>query len=116
MSVFHISAMVFRAEEGDQETLTLIISTAIILCPLTLVLLPLMNYLGTSIMCDVHQLPDQLHNFRLQDAQCFCCTHRHGHPETGEELICDRELVYQTLTDLYSRSQRLNFHPENRRT
>eukprot|EP00434_Breviolum_minutum_P000985 symbB.v1.2.000862.t1/scaffold38.1/size396883/2 len=57
-------------------------------------------------MRDVYQLPDQLNKFRLQDAECFCCTHRHRHPETGQELICDRELVYQTLTDLYSPSQR----------
>jgi len=107
MSVFHISAVVFRAAEGDQETLTLVISTAAILCPVTLVLLPLMNYLGMSIMRDVYQLPDQLNKFRLQDAECFCCTHHHRHPETGQELICDRELVYQTLTDSYSPSQRL---------
>ena len=125
MSVFHISAVVFRAAEGDQETITLVMSTAAILCPVTLVLLPLMNYLGMSIMRDVYRLPDELNKFRLQDAECFCCTHHHRHPETGQELICDRELVYQTLTDLYSPSQRLgsgfkhifllNFHLENRR-
>ena len=129
MSAFHISAMVFTLEVGDQETPTrptLILSVTIFLCPLTLLLLPLMNYLGMSIMRDVQQLPDQLQNFRLQNAQCFCCSHHHRHPETGQELICDRELVYQTLTDLYSPSQRLgggfknfaifpNFYPGNRR-
>ena len=126
MSAFHISAMVFTSEVGDKEAPTLILFVAGILCPLTLLLLPLMNYLGMSIMRDVQQLPDQLQNFRLQEAQCFCCSHHHRHPETGQELICDRELVYQTLTDLYSPSRRLgggfknfaifpNFYPENRR-
>ena len=106
MSFMHISVMIVWAE-GEGESLSLILSLAGILCPLMLVLLPLMNYLGMSIMHDVHQLPDQLQNFRLQEAQCFCCSHHHRHPETGQELICDRELVYQTLTDLYSPSRRL---------
>ena len=125
MSVMHISTMIVWAE-GESESLSLYLSLAGILCPVMLVLLPLMNYLGMSIMRDVQQLPDQLQNFRLQDAQCFCCSHHHRHPETGQELICDRELVYQTLTDLYSPSRRLgggfkhfaifpNFYPENRR-
>eukprot|EP00434_Breviolum_minutum_P008996 symbB.v1.2.007922.t3/scaffold495.1/size259991/6 len=90
----------------DENSPALLLSLSAFCGPVTLVVLPLMNYLGMSIMRDVHQLPDQLQNFRLQDAQCFCCSHHHLHPETGQELICDRELVYETLSELYSASQK----------
>ena len=37
----------------------------------------------------------------LKDAQCFCCSNRHRHPQTGERLPCDRKLVYNTLRQWY---------------
>ena len=64
-------------------------------------LLPMVNYLGMSMMREVQELPRQLENFEVQKAECFCCTHHHRHPQTGEEMICDRELIYETLEELY---------------
>ena len=65
-------------------------------------ILPVMNYVGLTMMRDVAQLPGQLRDFRVQDSQCFCCTHDHRHPHTGQEMLCDRSLVYNTLIDMYS--------------
>lgn len=113
MSAFHISLLSYVAQVDVDTTFsrTRILLIAVVICPLALVLLPLMNYWGMSIMNDVDQLPNQLQNFRLQDSQCFCCTHHHRHPDTGQELICDRELVYQTLTGLYSTGELQNCSP-----
>ena len=41
-------------------------------------------------------LPDVL--FRPQDAQCFCCSNGHRHPETGKELPCDRRHRFLDVT------------------
>jgi len=107
MAALRFAAILLLQENRDEGSRpTLLLSLSAFCGPVTLVVLPLMNYLGMSIMRDVHQLPDQLQNFRLQDAQCFCCSHHHRHPETGQELICDRELVYQSLSELYSASQK----------
>ena len=32
-----------------------------------------------------------------QDAECACCSKNHRHPETGETLACDREIIFRTL-------------------
>lgn len=45
----------------------------------------------------------QISNFKVQEAECFCCSNQHQHPQTGEEMICDRELVYESLEQLYPR-------------
>lgn len=43
------------------------------------------------------QLPKQLEDFSVREAECFCCSNGHLHPETGAKLSCDRKLVYSTL-------------------
>eukprot|EP00929_Paragymnodinium_shiwhaense_P089001 TRINITY_DN49275_c0_g1_i1.p1 TRINITY_DN49275_c0_g1~~TRINITY_DN49275_c0_g1_i1.p1 ORF type:complete len:653 (+),score=48.72 TRINITY_DN49275_c0_g1_i1:163-2121(+) len=50
-----------------------------------------------NVVSDMVKLPRQLETYRIHEAKCFCCTHDHLHPETSEELFCDRELIYQTL-------------------
>eukprot|EP00435_Cladocopium_sp_Y103_P073434 s40_g43.t1 len=57
--------------------------------------IPLSLYVGLGCMTRLYELPDQLRHFR--DAQCFCCSHDHRHPETGKELPCDRKLVFSAL-------------------
>lgn len=59
--------------------------------------LPLLFYLGIGMMSDLKELPQQLREFRVQDAKCFCCSHQHRHPDTGEVLPCDRQLMFQML-------------------
>ena len=69
--------------------------------PIASAILVLVNYLGISMMDDIEQFPQQLQNFRIQESQCYCCTNNHRNPLTGDMMICDRELVYQSLNDLY---------------
>ncbi|CAJ1401200.1 unnamed protein product [Effrenium voratum] len=64
-------------------------------------LLVFLNYLGISLAQQVKQLPGQLRNFRVQETQCFCCVNKHQDPGSKQELACDRELVYQTLAQMY---------------
>jgi len=68
---------------------------------LVIVILPMHFYKGLSLMKDIRMLPHQLRNFRVQDAQCFCCTHEHRHPESQKPLPCDRQLVFNTLRQWY---------------
>jgi len=50
---------------------------------------------------DLNALPHQLANFRVRQAKSFCCENNHIVPETGLPIRCDRELVYQKLTERY---------------
>ncbi|CAE7403520.1 car [Symbiodinium sp. CCMP2592] len=68
-------------------------------------LLPLYNYHGLEIFADIEELPSQLRQFRLQQAQCTCCSIGHRHPDTGERIECDRQLVLSTLQQWHSESQ-----------
>eukprot|EP00929_Paragymnodinium_shiwhaense_P020096 TRINITY_DN13503_c2_g1_i5.p1 TRINITY_DN13503_c2_g1~~TRINITY_DN13503_c2_g1_i5.p1 ORF type:complete len:491 (-),score=38.56 TRINITY_DN13503_c2_g1_i5:748-2220(-) len=42
-------------------------------------------------------LQQELEGFCIKQTSCFCCTNNHKHPESGETLVCDREMVYSTL-------------------
>lgn len=66
--------------------------------------LPLLFYLGIGMMSDLKELPQQLRKFRVQDAKCFCCSHKHRHPDTGEVLPCDRELMFQMLQKWFGKA------------
>jgi len=35
----------------------------------------------------------QLRQFSIRDAECFCCKSGHINPETGHEILCDRALI-----------------------
>ncbi|CAE7266863.1 unnamed protein product [Symbiodinium sp. CCMP2456] len=80
-------------------------SQALILSGLMLLLsgalLPFVFYLGMVLVADLDQIPRQLANFRLVDAECFCCSNNHRHPHNGSRLQCDRKLVYKTLKQWY---------------
>ncbi|OLP90861.1 RCC1 and BTB domain-containing protein 2 [Symbiodinium microadriaticum] len=58
---------------------------------------PLYNSIGLELFSDIEELPRQLRAFQIQQAACTCCLKGHRHPETGEELACDRQLVFSTL-------------------
>eukprot|EP00928_Gymnodinium_smaydae_P035219 TRINITY_DN24820_c1_g2_i1.p1 TRINITY_DN24820_c1_g2~~TRINITY_DN24820_c1_g2_i1.p1 ORF type:complete len:526 (-),score=49.81 TRINITY_DN24820_c1_g2_i1:308-1885(-) len=45
----------------------------------------------------IRQLPQQLSDFSVTKAACFCCTQEHKMPGGGPPLKCDRELIYKTL-------------------
>mmetsp|Transcript_45885 Transcript_45885/g.102893 ORF Transcript_45885/g.102893 Transcript_45885/m.102893 type:complete len:555 (+) Transcript_45885:44-1708(+) len=64
-------------------------------------LIPPLNYLGLGLMHDLEELPRQLRDFRVQEANCFCCSNDHRHPYTGDQLACDRRRIFRTLQKWY---------------
>lgn len=69
------------------------------------VFLPVALYVALGCMVHYFQLPQQLRHFRVQDTECHCCSNNHLHPETGEELICDRALVFGMLRKWFGASK-----------
>eukprot|EP00929_Paragymnodinium_shiwhaense_P072985 TRINITY_DN37061_c0_g1_i1.p1 TRINITY_DN37061_c0_g1~~TRINITY_DN37061_c0_g1_i1.p1 ORF type:complete len:533 (-),score=21.01 TRINITY_DN37061_c0_g1_i1:239-1612(-) len=59
-------------------------------------LLPLI-YKISGLIRELILVENQIRRFAIRDSECFCCTHKHRHPETGQPMSCDRELVYATL-------------------
>lgn len=72
--------------------------------------IPVALYVGLGCMTRLYQLPRQLQDFRVQDAQCFCCSNDHQHPETGKELPCDRRLVFTALEKWFGRDGDVEDH------
>lgn len=70
--------------------------------------LPVLFFLGIGMMSDLTDLPRQLREFRVQDAKCFCCSNQHRHPDTGETLPCDRELMFHTLKKWFGKEEDLH--------
>lgn len=68
---------------------------------LSMMLLPIVNYFGMSLLDDIEQLPTRVQDFRMEESQCTCCSNNHKDPQTGLKVMCDRELVYQSLKDIY---------------
>eukprot|EP00929_Paragymnodinium_shiwhaense_P032544 TRINITY_DN18019_c0_g1_i1.p1 TRINITY_DN18019_c0_g1~~TRINITY_DN18019_c0_g1_i1.p1 ORF type:complete len:581 (+),score=61.78 TRINITY_DN18019_c0_g1_i1:129-1871(+) len=58
-----------------------------------------LTYIEAGVFSQVLVLDEQLAEFRIHNAQCFCCTNGHVHPSTGVALPCDRKLIYQALED-----------------
>eukprot|EP00929_Paragymnodinium_shiwhaense_P032432 TRINITY_DN17969_c0_g1_i15.p1 TRINITY_DN17969_c0_g1~~TRINITY_DN17969_c0_g1_i15.p1 ORF type:complete len:487 (+),score=14.75 TRINITY_DN17969_c0_g1_i15:679-2139(+) len=58
-----------------------------------------------KLQMDVHSLGEQLLKFSMVEAECFCCTHDHEHPETHAKLPCDRKLVNNTLEEWYGHAE-----------
>eukprot|EP00435_Cladocopium_sp_Y103_P030592 s307_g7.t1 len=51
---------------------------------------------------DLNDLARQLQVFSAEEAECFCCSCNHVHPETGRPLPCDRDLVLRTMTHWFA--------------
>jgi len=70
-----------------------------------LVVMPFTGFVGfvmARFMRDLASLPEQLANLSITKCSCFCCTHNHRIPATGEPMLCDRELVYRTIKNWFS--------------
>jgi len=52
---------------------------------------------------DLATLPQQLSNFAVANAKCFCCDNRHRHPDTGADIPCDRKLVVSSIIEWFTR-------------
>jgi len=55
---------------------------------------------------DLLELQDDWISFSVRDTECFCCTQSHVHPVTGEQIPCDRELVYESISHWYGDGDR----------
>jgi len=60
-------------------------------------------YTGLGMMRSISSLGRQLEEFSIKDSKCFCCSNHHRHPDTGETLICDRDLVYDAIRQWYGK-------------
>ncbi|CAE7642041.1 RE2 [Symbiodinium sp. CCMP2456] len=87
------------AETGEAWNHALFLTAMMLL--LTSFVLPFVFYLGMVLVADLQEIPRQLAVFRLEDAECFCCSNNHRHPHNGSRLPCDRQLVYNTLKQWY---------------
>jgi len=58
---------------------------------------PAVYYVLTNMLRDIAELPEQLHNFRVQDAGCSCCAKGHVDRVTKQQIPCDRKLIYEML-------------------
>eukprot|EP00438_Fugacium_kawagutii_P008704 Skav236564 [mRNA] locus=scaffold1066:460086:461324:- [translate_table: standard] len=103
---FHILMVQFvQTLLGEQNLLAeqednwwqLTVAMLAICAPAFFVIAPVVLYLGTMQMKALLQLKKQLDDFKIRAAQCSCCDLHHCHPETGEALVCDRALVFETL-------------------
>ncbi|CAE8678129.1 unnamed protein product [Polarella glacialis] len=55
------------------------------------------THLSRRLANSLRLLPQQLESFSIREANCFCCSHDHVHPETKKDLPCDRRLIYKML-------------------
>eukprot|EP00438_Fugacium_kawagutii_P011931 Skav206747 [mRNA] locus=scaffold1022:129334:132106:+ [translate_table: standard] len=55
-----------------------------------------------KVLHSLAELSEQLSSFSIRAARCFCCDVDHCIPETGEDIPCDRRLIYGTLGMWYS--------------
>ncbi|CAE7879482.1 unnamed protein product, partial [Symbiodinium necroappetens] len=88
---------------------------------LMLLLVPvfvMQSYSGMGLVQDLEKLPKQLQEFSISDSQCSCCFFEHRHPKTGKRIMCDREVVYQAVSDSYDDQEvrRTYFHEVSRTT
>eukprot|EP00929_Paragymnodinium_shiwhaense_P035604 TRINITY_DN19196_c1_g1_i4.p1 TRINITY_DN19196_c1_g1~~TRINITY_DN19196_c1_g1_i4.p1 ORF type:complete len:653 (+),score=47.80 TRINITY_DN19196_c1_g1_i4:83-2041(+) len=60
-----------------------------------------MIYLISLVVRELVNLGPQVQEFSVRASQCFCCTHGHVDPVSGQRMACDRELVYSTLHKWY---------------
>ncbi|CAE7459868.1 unnamed protein product [Symbiodinium natans] len=97
------SALFFLSLDLDGGRVHCHITTGSLIASTVILFFPLLNYIGFEFMQELEELPRQICNFRVQEAQCFCCSNQHRHPETGAEIPCDRVTVAQTLQQWFGR-------------
>ena len=84
----------------DDSGLRLLVKLGLMLL-LNPVIFVMQSYLGMGLVQDLEKLPKQLQEFSIADSQCSCCFFQHRHPRTGKRIMCDREVVYQAVSDAY---------------
>eukprot|EP00929_Paragymnodinium_shiwhaense_P008136 TRINITY_DN112075_c0_g1_i1.p1 TRINITY_DN112075_c0_g1~~TRINITY_DN112075_c0_g1_i1.p1 ORF type:complete len:585 (-),score=30.98 TRINITY_DN112075_c0_g1_i1:216-1970(-) len=88
---------VYRQEENDLAERISGLTISFMVCVVV-------GFAQVPIMSNLRRLKEQVGDFRIRESKCFCCTHDHIHPETGQQMSCDRQLVYSTLYTWYLHS------------
>ncbi|CAE7427975.1 unnamed protein product [Symbiodinium sp. CCMP2456] len=89
---------------GFQGAVGVIATVLAFLLPAFLLAVPAQFYFGILHMREVLKLKSQMASFSIREADCSCCAMNHVHPVTGEAILCDRTLVFQTLRRWYTRT------------
>ena len=92
-------------DPGDLEWYYIFAIVSSIGLPLAFAVCGLFSQIAKQLLQDISQLPKQLGSFSVRDSKCFCCSTDHCHPITGDEILCDRRLVYSTISAWYSISE-----------
>ncbi|CAE7682919.1 unnamed protein product [Symbiodinium sp. CCMP2592] len=100
----HISLYIEEAAAVENSSDAALLFFLIWVLPAGLGILPVLLHYGLQHLEDVQQLGEQLANFSVRDAGCTCCTVDHCDPATGNQLLCDRELIFRTLKRWYRNS------------
>ena len=87
-------------ETSDQRVILLLAISLLT----ALFVMPAMIGFGLQHAQTLRELQEQLASFSLRAAQCTCCTVDHCDPSTGNQLLCDRTLIFQTLKRWYPSS------------
>lgn len=98
MMIYFFTRVFFEYEEISTIVLILVMG------PLLLFLTTAITITARNLVCDMRDMPQQLSHFSIRASKCFCCDVNHRHPDTGQVLQCDREIVYATLRDWYGGS------------
>ncbi|CAE7395678.1 AND1 [Symbiodinium sp. CCMP2456] len=102
LSLFQVTVHVVpRLGFGPGDLLVVISVVAAVLLLLGILVFPVLWYTLTDMLRDLSQLPRQVCEFRVQDAECTCCTQQHRHPVTHAPIACDRELIYKSLRSTF---------------
>ncbi|CAE7773738.1 unnamed protein product, partial [Symbiodinium sp. CCMP2456] len=99
-----VSLYIEEAADAEHSSDAALLFFFVWVLPAGLGILPVLLHYGLQHLEDVQQLGEQLANFSVRDAGCTCCTVDHCDPPTGNQLLCDRELIFRTLKRWYRNS------------
>ncbi|CAE8698953.1 unnamed protein product, partial [Polarella glacialis] len=82
-------------EHGNDVHFPTCSAVAAVLCGAAGMILP--THIARHLANSLRLLPQQLESFSIREANCFCCSHDHVHPESKKPLPCDRRLIFEML-------------------
>ncbi|CAE7385259.1 unnamed protein product [Symbiodinium natans] len=101
-TLFHIFLTIEETGNFGIKGFPIMLFAAGVLGPFMFTFLVTQIYYGTQHLLEMAELEGQMRGFSIRESQCACCGFDHVHPSTGEPILCDRSLVFQTLRRWYS--------------
>jgi len=98
-----------RTQDAEQRLIESATVVAVIVL-MTFLVEGVTLYCGIGLMKHIKVLPQQLSNFNIDEAKCYCCSNNHIHPETGATMQCDRILVYEAVKGWYGDAEKPGEH------